>query len=88
MLTTLVLAVSGQLGRLESLQLAGNQLVAWEDINRLDAYPALLNLRLTGNPCLMGQDVVTSRLEVSAWFAPLWPPLNASFSGYRRLHAQ
>ena len=71
MLTTLVLAVSGQLGRLESLQLAGNQLVAWEDINRLDGYPALLDLRLTGNPCLEGQDVVTSRLEVSAWFAPL-----------------
>ena len=63
-LLTVLLGVSGQLGSLDSLQLAGNRLAAWEDVNRLDAFPGLQDLRLTGNPCVEGQDTVTSRLEV------------------------
>ena len=55
---------AGQLSRLESLQLAGNRLPSWECVNCLDAFPALRDLRLSGNPCLEGQDVVTCRLEV------------------------
>ena len=49
---------------LQALQLGSNRIAAWEQVCRLDALPALRELRLSGNPCIAGLDVVTARLEV------------------------
>jgi len=42
--------VSGSIGALQTLTLGGNRLETWAAVDTLDRFPALVDVRLTGNP--------------------------------------
>lgn len=61
--------------RLQSLNLGGNQITQWASVDALDVFPALSELRLSGNP-LLPATAADARFEVQQ---PLGvPPLLGS----------